>query len=61
MKYKIGQYTYFRRGNVFRIFRCSSVSANGAAFDLVKEENDYAQAQDARRRIYELNGWRWRQ
>ena len=49
---KIGQYIYLRRRNGFRIFRKTS----NETFEPIAEEVFFNPA-DARKRVYELNGW----
>ena len=52
---KIGQYEYDRRGRGFRIYRVDSVSENGYTASATGEF--YFNREEARRRVWQLNGW----
>lgn len=58
MKPKVGQYFYAPRGRFFRIYRYDFVSAEATTAIPVQSEPFYADREQARRRVYELNGWR---
>lgn len=60
MKPKVGQYCYMPRGRVFRIYRYDFVSATASTLAAVPEEPVYYDREEARRRVYELNGWRYK-
>lgn len=48
------------RGRVFRIYRYDFVSATASTLAAVPEEPVYYDREEARRRVYELNGWRYK-
>lgn len=52
---KVGQYEYDRRGAGWKVYRVVSVSENGYASTSTGEF--YRNIEDARRRVWELNGW----
>lgn len=52
---KIGQYEYGRRGRGFKVYRVNSVSENGYTARATGEF--YHDREEARRRVWELNGW----
>lgn len=54
---KIGQYYYAPRGPYFRIYRCTHVSESGFSATPVSTEPAFRNREDARRRVYSLNGW----
>lgn len=56
---KIGQYYYIIRGRSWRIYRYTHVSDTGAVASPVAEEPVFFNKEDARRRVYELNGWKY--
>lgn len=58
MKMKVGQYYYQRRRDGFQIYRCQSVCKSGHSGDCVSGEF-YFDSEEARRRVYELNGWKF--
>ncbi|MBD5267972.1 MAG: hypothetical protein HDS41_07365 [Bacteroides sp.] len=60
MKPKIGQYYYAPRGRFFRIFQCDHVSETGYTGTPVMTENLCNTAEQARRRVYQLNGWNYK-
>ncbi len=60
MKPKIGQYYYIPRGRFFRIYRYVDVSPNGCSGSPVYEEPLYENKEDARKRVYQLNGWKYK-
>lgn len=60
MKKKVGQYHYALRGNSYRIYRYVSVSDTGSCATEVMGEPSFTDPEQARRRVYELNGWAYR-
>ncbi len=60
MKPQIGQYYYAPRGRFFRIFRCDNVSAGGYTGVPVMSENLCDNPEQARKRVYQLNGWTYK-
>lgn len=58
MRPKVGQYYYAPYGRGFRIYRYDSVTENGSSASPVNSEPIYYNQEDARKRVYELNGWR---
>lgn len=60
MKPKIGQYYYIPRGRFFRIYRYVDVSPDGCSGSPVCEEPLYENKEDARKRVYQLNGWKYK-
>lgn len=59
MQPKVGQYYFAPRGRHFCIYRYTHVSENGSAASPVTSERPFTDKEDARRRVYELNGWRY--
>lgn len=57
MTAKVGQYYYAPKGRHFRIYRYTSVTETCSSASLVLEEPMYADRHEARKRVYELNGW----
>ena len=60
MKPKVGQYFYMPRGRNFRIYRYNHVSETTSSASPVNSEPYFSNREEARRRVYELNGWRYR-
>ena len=60
MKPKVGQYCYDRRDHAFRIYRYISVTETGSVASPVQGEKAYFDSEEARKRVYELNGWRYK-
>lgn len=58
MKPKVGQYFYTPRGRGFRIYRYDSVTETTSSASPVTSEPLYFNREEARKRVYELNGWR---
>lgn len=58
---KVGQYHYCLRGRYFRIYRYTHVAADGSgtAASLVMDEPSFIDREEARKRVYELNGWKY--
>lgn len=57
MKPKVGLYHYERRGRGYRIYRYTYVDENTASAAVVVGEPEFSDPEQARRRVYELNGW----
>ena len=57
MKAKVGQCYYAPRGRAFRIYRYVHVMASCTMAVPVDNEPLYRDREEARRRVYELNGW----
>lgn len=59
---KVGQYTYMMRGSFWRIYVCTHHNPeNGScAHSPVDGEKEYTNMEDARKRVFELNGWTYR-
>lgn len=56
---KKGEYHYARRGQVFRIYVCVESTPESEVSRPAGDE-DYFDREEARRRVYELNGWKYR-
>ena len=56
---KTGQYYYTLRGNRFYIYRCDNDSDSGYSGSPVNGEKSYTDRNHARKRVYELNGWKF--
>lgn len=56
---KVGQYHYALRGRFFRIYRYTSVTDSGTTATPVMEEPLLSDREQARRRVYQLNGWNY--
>ena len=52
-----GQYYYEPYGRSFRIYRCVTNSASGFIARPVEGEPTYRDREEAKSRVYELNGW----
>ena len=59
MKPKVGQYYYTFHGKGYRIFQYIEVTDRGSSAAPVHEEPTYFNREAARKRVYELNGWRY--
>lgn len=57
MKANIGQYFYAPSGRAFRIYRYDSVTDKGTVASPVQDEPYYYDREEARKRVYQLNGW----
>lgn len=57
MKAKVGQCYYAPRGRAFRIYRYVHVTASCTMAVPVDNEPLYRDREEARKRVYELNGW----
>lgn len=61
MSYKVGNYHIGRRGNKFALYKIHAVTATGgysSAFD--SNELVFDTIEEAREKMYQLNGWRLR-
>ena len=60
MKAKVGQYFYIPRGKGFRIYQYETVSSNGGSSAIPAiDEPLFFDREKARKRVYELNGWKY--
>lgn len=57
LNHRVGEYHYIPYGRYYRIYIYTEVSRSGTRALPVAEEPYYDNAADARRRVYELNGW----
>lgn len=57
MKTYTGQYLYALRGSSYRIYRCDGSKDSASP---VTSEPPYRDREKARRRVCELNGWRYK-
>lgn len=60
MTLKKGQYHYSIKGRFYVIYRCVAATAHSSESEAVSGEPQFTDPQAARRRVYELNGWRWK-
>lgn len=60
MKPKVGQCYYAPRGSAFRIYRYDSVCGTVTTASPLPDEPYYYNREEARKRVYELNGWRYK-
>lgn len=60
MKAIVGQYFYERRGSAFQIYRYDCVRGTFSSASPVNGEKAYFDREEARKRVYELNGWRYK-
>lgn len=58
MKPETGMCYYAPRGRGFRIYRYDSVTEHGSTASPLRDEPTYYDREEARKRVYELNGWR---
>ena len=56
---KVGQYFYTIYHSMYRIYRYDSVSDRATSASPVRDEPLYSNPEEARKRVYELNGWRY--
>ena len=54
------QYYYRIHGNIFEICRSTHFDGNVAFGEPVPGEQTYSEREDARKRVYELNGWNYK-
>lgn len=57
---KQGEYSYQPDGRHFRIYICTYVDGRSTTSDPVREEPLYTDREEARRRVYQLNGWNYK-
>lgn len=57
---KTGEYYYTLSGREYRIYRYDMVDETGSIASPVPNEPHYYNEEDARRRVYELNGWTYK-
>lgn len=60
MKPKKGEYFYMARGRNFCIYRYEYVDAKSFLAAPAPDEPPYWTREEARRRVYELNGWNYK-
>lgn len=59
---KVGQYSFYYRGGSWRICRITQVLPNGAVSTVGDpDQPTFHTREEARRHIYRLNGWTYRQ
>lgn len=58
---KVGQYSYELHGRSFRIYRCDYSDGKIETSSPVQNEPFYRDREAARKRVYELNGWEYKQ
>ena len=56
---KVGEYEYRPRGRDFRIYRCDYADGRITIANPVYNEPFYRDREAARKRVYELNGWKY--
>lgn len=57
---KPGEYSYQPHGRHFRIYRCIRAEGRFTQSTPVNDEPLYRDREEARRRVYELNGWKYK-
>lgn len=57
---KIGEYHYELHGRHFRIYQCSFNDGVTTMSDPVRGEPFFMDREEARKRVYELNGWNYK-
>lgn len=57
---KVGEYEYRLHGRNFRIYRCDYADGKITTSKPVMNEPFYTDREAARRRVYELNGWKYK-
>lgn len=61
MRPKVGQYFYTYHGTGIRIYQYTEVHQHGTIVsEPVPGEAVYFNREDARKRVYELNGWKYK-
>lgn len=60
MESKVGQYHYALRGRGYVIYKCVRVTETGGSISARTDEPVYFDREEARKRVYELNGWRYK-
>ncbi len=56
---KKGEYHYSSHGNQFRIYVCKQADDKGSISEPVNSEPFYSDRETARKRVYELNNWKY--
>ena len=59
MKPKVGQYYYTIHHGRYRIYRYDVVGPAGSISSPVTDEPIFSNPEKARKRVYELNGWKY--
>lgn len=60
MKAKVGEYEYHPCGNLFRIYVCDYWDGITKTCSPVYTEPFFDTEEEARKRVYQLNGWKYR-
>lgn len=58
---KVGQYLYKLHGSNYRIYRCDYNDGVHCSYEPVMSEPFFVDPESARKRVYELNGWNYKQ
>lgn len=59
MKSRVGQYYYVLHRGRFVIYICTYDDGNTSTGERVSQEPLFFNREDARKRVYELNGWKY--
>lgn len=59
MKPQVGQYHYILHGRGFRIYRYTEVTDSFQSSSPVLSEPTFYDREKAKKRVYELNGWKY--
>jgi hypothetical protein len=57
---RVGEYEYRPHGRDFRIYRCDYSDGKTTTANPVYNEPFYRDREAARKRVYELNGWKYK-
>lgn len=57
---KKGEYSYSPHGRQFRIYICTQSDEHGSMSSPVRTEPFFNDREQARKRVYELNGWNYK-
>lgn len=57
---KAGQYMYKLHGSQYRIYQCDFNNGVNSSYIEVVSEPFFTNPEDARKRVYELNGWEYK-
>lgn len=57
---RVGEYFYQVSGRHYRIYRYTKVTSRASLASPVHSEQFFRNREDARRRVYELNGWEYK-
>ena len=60
MNPKVGMCFYTRRGTGWCIYRYTMVNGTASCADPLPDEPIYFDREEARKRVYQLNGWRYK-